>query len=157
MIVETRAFGEVTIDDNRILEFPAGIVGFPELKKFALIHNSEKGKETGIHWLQSLDEKGFAMPVMDPLLVKPDYNPSVDDELIKPLGKLNPAETLVMVTVTVPSDLKKMTVNLKGPIVINAETRKATQVIVEGNDYPVRFPIYEILKAAKEKKEGAGE
>ena len=54
-----------------------------------------------------------------------------------------------MVTVTVPSDLTKMTVNLQGPIVINADNRKACQVIVEGNDYAVKYPIYEILKARK--------
>ena len=54
-----------------------------------------------------------------------------------------------MVTVTVPSDLKKMSVNLRGPIVINAAERKACQIIVEGEDYAVKFPIYDILNAKK--------
>ena len=89
------------------------------------------------------------MPVMDPLIVRPDYNPEVDDELLKPLGELQPDELLVMVTVTVPSDLKKMSVNLRGPIVINAAERKACQIIVEGEDYAVKFPIYDILNAKK--------
>ena len=44
-----------------------------------------------------------------------------------------------------------MTVNLKGPIVINAAERKATQVIVEGDQYQVKFPIYDILDANKKK------
>ena len=56
-----------------------------------------------------------------------------------------------MVTVTVPKDIKKMTVNLKGPIVINAAQRLATQVIVEGDEYLVKYPIYDILNANKEK------
>ena len=56
-----------------------------------------------------------------------------------------------MVTVTVPKDIKNMTVNLKGPMVINAAQRKATQVIVEGDEYPVKFPIYDILNKNKEK------
>ena len=91
------------------------------------------------------------MPVMDPLLVCPEYNPEVDDELLSHLGELDPDELLVLVTVTVPKDITKMTVNLKGPIVINAAERKATQVIVEGDQYQVKFPIYDILDANKKK------
>ena len=89
------------------------------------------------------------MPVMDPLLVQPEYNPEVDDELLKPIGKLDPEEMLVMVTVTVPSDLTKMSVNMRGPIVINAAEKKACQVIVDGEEYAVKFPIYDILNAKK--------
>ena len=52
-------------------------------------------------------------------------------------------------TATIPSDLTKMTVNLRGPLIINSLTRKACQVIVEGEDYAVKFPIYEILRERK--------
>lgn len=150
MEILTKAFGKITIDDEKIINFPKGIVGFPDLTEFALIHDVEKGTDT-IHWLQSIQEPGFAMPVMDPLLVCPDYNPEVDDELLSHLGELNPEELLVLVTVTVPKDITKMTVNLKGPIVINAAERKATQVIVEGDQYQVKFPIYDALSANKKK------
>lgn len=150
MQITTKVFGEITIDDEKIIRFPNGIIGFPELTDFALIHDEEKGTDT-IHWLQSLQEPAFAMPVMDPLIVCPDYNPEVDDELLNNIGEIVPEELLVMVTVTVPKDIKKMTVNLKGPMVINAAQRKATQVIVEGDEYPVKFPIYEILNKNKEK------
>lgn len=150
MEILTKAFGKITIDDEKIINFPKGIVGFPDLTEFALIHDEEKGTET-IHWLQSIQEPGFAMPVMDPLLVCPEYNPEVDDELLSHLGELNQEELLVLVTVTVPKDITKMTVNLKGPIVINAAERKATQVIVEGDQYQVKFPIYDILDANKKK------
>ena len=150
MNVMTKVFGEITIDDDRIISFPNGIVGFPELTEFALLHDSEKGSDA-IHWLQSLQEPGFAMPVVDPLIVCPDYNPEVDDELLKHLGELNPEELLVLVTVTVPKDLTQMTVNLRGPIIIDAVGRKATQVIVEGDEYQVKFPIYDILNENKKK------
>jgi flagellar assembly factor FliW len=86
---------------------------------------------------------------MDPLIVMPDYNPEVDDELLKNIGDLVTDELLVLVTVTVPSDLTKMTVNLKGPIVINAAERKACQVIVEDDKYVVKYPIYDILNDKK--------
>ena len=153
MQITTKVFGEITIDDEKIIHFPNGIIGFPELTDFAMIHDEEKGTDT-IHWLQSLKEPAFAMPVMDPLIVCPDYNPEVDDELLNSIGEIVPEELLVMVTVTVPKDIKKMTVNLKGPMVINAARRKATQVIVEGDEYKVKFPIYDILN---QKKEKAGE
>lgn len=148
MKINTKVFGEVEIADDKIIHFPSGIVGFPELTEFTLLHDEEKGTGS-IHWLQSIQEPGFAMPVMDPLLVCTDYNPEVDDELLKPLGGLDPEEILVLVTVTVPSDLKKMSVNLRGPIIINAAAKKACQVIVEGEGYQVKYPIYEILSARK--------
>lgn len=148
MKINTKVFGEVEIADDKIIHFPSGIVGFPELTEFTLLHDEEKGVGS-IHWLQSIQEPGFAMPVMDPLLVCPDYNPEVDDELLKPLGGLDPEEILVLVTVTVPSDLKKMSVNLRGPVIINAAAKKACQVIVEGENYQVKYPIYEILSARK--------
>ena len=148
MTIETRIFGEVTIDDQKIIHFENGIIGFPDLTDFALIYDVEKGNDVGIRWMQSIQEPAFAKPVMDPLLVKEDYNPEVEDELLKPLGGLDPDQLLVLVTVTVPKDLKKMTVNLKGPFVINAETRKACQIIIE-DDLDVKFPIYEILESRK--------
>lgn len=148
MKINTKVFGEIEIADEKIIHFPSGIIGFPELADFALVHDQEKGIGA-IHWLQSVQEPGFAMPVMDPLLVKPDYNPEVDDELLKALGELHPEEMLVMVTVSVPSDLTKMSVNLRGPIIINAAEKKACQVIIEGEEYAVKFPIYDILNAKK--------
>ena len=148
MKINTKVFGEIDIADEKIIHFPLGIIGFPDLTEFTLIHDEDRGIGS-IHWMQSIQEPAFAMPVMDPLIVRPDYNPEVDDELLKPLGELQPDELLVMVTVTVPSDLKKMSVNLRGPIVINAAERKACQIIVEGEDYAVKFPIYDIFNAKK--------
>lgn len=119
MQITTKVFGEITVDDDKLIYFPKGIIGFPDLKDFALIHDEEKGSDS-IHWLQSIQEPAFAMPVMDPLLVCSDYNPEADDELLNNLGEIKPDDLLVLVTVTVPSDLTQMSVNLKGPIVINA-------------------------------------
>ena len=148
MQILTKVFGEITIDDDKIIKFPNGVIGFPDLTDFTLVHDEEKGTES-IHWLQSIQEPAFAMPVMDPLIVCPDYNPEVDDELLSIIGEIVPEELLVLVTVTVPRDLTKMSVNLKGPIVINAAEKKALQVIVEGDEYKVKFPIYDIINQKK--------
>lgn len=149
MKINTRVFGEVNIEEEKIITFESGIIGFPELKKFTLLYDMEKGTDVGIRFLQSIDEPNFAMPVMDPLLVKADYAPEVDEELLEGLGELNDDNLLVLTTVSVPSDLTKMTVNLQGPIVVNVATRKACQIIVDGNEYSVKFPIYDIVKSRK--------
>lgn len=149
MKINTRIFGEIEIEDEKVIAFENGIIGFPDMKHFVLIHDAEKGTNAGIRFLQSVEEPGFAMPVMDPLVVKPDYDPEVDDELLKAAGHITPDNILVLVTVTVPKDIKKMSVNLQGPIVINVEEHKACQIIVENGDYPVKFSIYDILQAGK--------
>ena len=149
MKIETKIFGEIDIDDEKILHFTNGIIGFPDLKDFALMYDAEKGEKSNIRWLQSLQEPAFAMPVLDPLAVKPDYNPEVEDELLKPIGELNPDEMLVLVTLTVPKDITKMSVNLCAPIVIHTESRKACQIIVDNEKYPVKYMIYEIFQKKK--------
>ncbi len=149
MKIHTRIFGEIEIAEEKIITFENGIIGFPDLKRFTLLHDEARGTDAGIRFLQSIEEPGFAMPVMDPLIVKPDYDPEVNDELLAAAGKITPENLVVLVTVTIPKDLTKMTVNLQGPFVINAEERKACQVIVEGQDYPVKFPVYEILRTRK--------
>ncbi len=149
MRIETKIFGEIDIDEEKILHFANGIIGFPDLKDFALMYDAEKGEKSNIRWLQSLQEPAFAMPVLDPLAVKPDYNPEVEDELLKPIGELNPDEMLVLVTLTVPKDITKMSVNLCAPIVIHTESRKACQIIVDNEKYPVKYMIYDVLQKKK--------
>ena len=151
MKLTTRIFGEVEIDDSKIINFPNGIIGFPDLKNFTLMHDEEQGTGT-IKWLQSIEEPGFAMPVVDPLIVCPDYNPQVDKTSLSEIGDLSDEDFLVLVTVTVPHDLTKMTVNLKGPFIINVAGMKASQTIIDNDDYPVKFPIYDILQKNKEAK-----
>ena len=156
MVVNTRIFGEISIGDDKLIHFPKGIVGFPELKDFALIFDAERGNKGGIQWMQSMQEPNFAMPVIDPLIVKEDYNPQVDDDLLSTIGGIeNDEDVLVLVTITVPSDLKRMSVNLKAPMIINVNENKACQIILE-QEYPVKFPIYDILQAKKNSRK-AGE
>ena len=119
----TRAFGEIEIDESKVINFPGGIIGFPDLQHFVLLYDEEQGSNT-VKWLQSVEEPGFAMPVINPLIVKDDYNPSVDDELLKPLGDMTDDDMVVLVTMTIPHEIEKMTVNLRGPVIINSATCK---------------------------------
>ncbi len=157
MTVETRLFGTITIDDDKIISFPGGIIGFPDLTDFALMHDSENSDGKGLSFLVSLQEPTFSMPVMNPLLVKDSYNPVVEDDYLIPLGELNEEEMLVLVTVTVPHEIEKMSVNLMAPIIVNVATRKAAQVILnDDEEFPIKFPIYDILAKAKAEAENAG-
>ena len=150
MKAATRLFGEIEIDESKIITFEDGIIGFPDMKKFTLIFDEEKEGRPSISWLQSMDEPEIAFPVMDPLFVCETYNPSVEEELLKNLGTIKEDNLYVLVTVTVPQNIKELAVNLKAPIVINTDTRKASQIIVE-DDLPVRYRIYEILEEAQKK------
>lgn len=145
MQVKTRLFGVIDISDDKIIELKNGLIGFPDMKKYTLIFDEEKEDKGHIMWLQSLDEADFAMPVMLPGTVAPDYSPTIDEESLAPLGTLTEENTYILVTVRVPKNVEDASVNLKAPIIINTDTCVGDQIIIDG-DAPIRFPIYEALK-----------
>jgi flagellar assembly factor FliW len=150
MKADTRLFGSIDIEDKKIINLPNGIIGFPNLKKFALIYDKDSEDKNTIMWLQSMDEPKFALPVIQPSVIFQDYNPVVNDELLLSIGNLTEENLYVLVTVRVPTDITDMSVNLKAPFIINTDTMKAAQIIVENEDYQIRFPIYHLLKDKKE-------
>ena len=151
MRVQTKFFGEVELDDNKVIEFPNGIIGFEDFKKFAIIYDIEDDRDTKISWLQSLEEPTLALPVVDPLAVTTEYAPMIDDELLKPLGNPADEDLLFLLVMTVPSDMTKVTANMKAPVIISTEERKGVQLIVDNADYPVKFNVYESVQKMKEK------
>lgn len=151
MVAETRLFGTVDIAEDKILEFPMGLIGFENLKKFAIIYDSDREERSKISWLQSMEKPALALPIIHPSELIDDYGPIVEDELMKNIGDPADADILMFVTLSIPSDLTKMTANLKAPIIINTEGRKAIQVIVENEDYKVKFNAYEAIQKMKEK------
>ena len=150
MLIKTRHFGEVDLADDKILTFDNGILGFEDHKQYTILFDSEEEERPAVSWLQCCDYPELALPVISPLGVKEDYNPGVEDELFKSLGDLRDDNLVILTTLTVPSDIKKMTTNLKVPIIINSDNRKGAQVIVENQDYPIKYEIYDILQARKE-------
>lgn len=149
MLIQTKCFGEVDIADDKIITFDSGIPGFEEYKKYTVLYDVEC-QENNISWLQSTEEPGLAFPVITPLLVKPDYNPIVEDTLLEPLGNINEENMAIFLIMTVPSDITQMSVNLKAPLVINADLKKGLQIIVENQDYSVKYNIYDLF-AEKDK------
>ncbi len=151
MRVQTKFFGEVELDDNKVIEFPNGIIGFEDFKKFAILYDIEDDRDTKISWLQSLEEPTLALPVVDPLAVTTEYAPMIEDELLKPLGNPADEDLLFLLVMTVPSDMTKVTANMKAPVIISTEERKGVQLIVDNADYPVKFNVYESVQKMKEK------
>ena len=104
-------------------------------------------------WLQSLDEQALALPIIKPEYIVDEYAPDVEDELVYKLGEnVKSDDLMIFVTMTVPSDLTKMTCNLKAPIIINTATMKAVQAVAANEDYVVRFPVYNLLKEKKKRR-----
>ena len=151
MLAKTKFFGEVELDDDKVLEFPNGIIGFEDYKKFAILYDEDDKSENRISWLQSLDEQGLALPVIDPLVVAPEYAPVIEDELLGPLDDPSEEDLLFLLAMTIPSDMTKVTANMKAPFIINAAARKGVQLVVENEDYPVKFNVYDSVQKMKEK------
>ena len=154
MRIMTKHFGEIDLDESKVIYFADGILGFDSYKKYTILYDNEEGERPDISWLQSIEEPSLAIPVISPFLVMEGYNPEVEDELIKPLGDMNADKIIVLVSVTVPSDITKLSANMKAPFIINAETKKGIQIIVDNRDYDIRYHFYEKLAAIKEAKEG---
>ncbi|MGB8454216.1 MAG: flagellar assembly protein FliW [Anaerocolumna sp.] len=152
MLVKTKYFGDIDLDEDKIITFDQGIMGFEDYKKYTILFDVEEGDKSSISWLQSLDEQGLALPVINPFHVKHDYNPIVEDEILKPIGEINEQNLVILLSLTVPTDLTKMSANLKAPFIINSDTRKGCQIIVENQDYEVKYNVYDALKQLKEEK-----
>lgn len=151
MQINSRLFGEIDIAEDKIIFFEKGLIGFDQYKNYAIIYDSEKKDGGSIMWLQSMDEPELAFPVVDPLNICPDYNPTVEDEWLEPIGGIhNPDDLYVLSVMTVPSDLTKVTANLKAPLIINTDTRRGCQIIVGNDEYQVRYNVYDYIKKIKE-------
>ncbi|MDD6036398.1 MAG: flagellar assembly protein FliW [Lachnospiraceae bacterium] len=152
MLIKTRHFGEVNLDEEKVITFDEGLIGFEDCKRYTILYNNEEGGNNTISWLQSLDVPELALPVISPLSVMADYNPIVEDEVLLPLGELTEENLIILLTLSVPSDITKMSANLKAPLIINADTKKGCQIIAENPDYVIKYNIYEQAKKCKDAK-----
>lgn len=149
MVAQTRLFGEVTIDDDKVLDFPNGIIGIEDKHKFAIIYDVEKGEDTAIRWLQSMEDPYLALPVIEPFAILEEYNPIIEDALLEPIDNPKDEDIIVLLTLIISSDVTKVTANMKAPIVINSATCKGGQIIVENPEYESKFNVYDAVQKRK--------
>lgn len=148
MILETKYFGELDIDENEMIQFSQGMPGFEGVRRFVLINNDEEGSP--FKWLQGVDEPKPAFVVIDPFIVKKDYEVNLDDDVLKELDIKKEDDVLVYCIVVVPKDISKMTMNMQAPLVINMKNNKGKQLILDTDRYGVRHYIMEELQGRGE-------
>ncbi|MCL4492059.1 MAG: flagellar assembly protein FliW [Nitrospirae bacterium] len=134
MKFNTTRFGEIDIDEGKIITFPLGIPGFTELKRYVLLDYKEP-----IRWLHAVDDPDVAFIVTDPFTLFPDYNLKLDDEEENFLGIKDPAYVVVLVILTASES--NLTANLKAPIVFNASNLKAAQILIDDERYSFKAPL----------------
>ena len=139
MMIETSRFGRLEVDEQRLITFPEGILGFPNNLVYALV---QTGEDSGFYWLQAVDRPELAFVVCDPRLFVADFRVPIRREEVNSLGLEEPAGAQVFVIVNKVDDL--LTGNLQGPLVINVDTREGKQFVLSDKRYSTRHPLMRI-------------
>lgn len=144
MFIETTHFGKIEIGEADILNFEEGIIGFEDVKEFGLIASEDP--ESPFKWIQAIDKPELAFALVNPFKIKRDYDFDLKDEDVESLGVKDASEVMVFSIVVVPEDIKKISMNLKAPLIINRTNNKAAQIILDTDKYTVRHFILDELQ-----------
>ena len=140
MQVRSTRFGTFEVEESRALEFAQGLLGFPDSSTYVVI----EVEESPYFWLQSVDEEDVAFLATSPFVFFPGYDLELGDEEQKSLDVDNPEQVEVLTLLTVHragEQPESITANLLGPIVVNTESRKALQLVLDNPDYTTRVPL----------------
>ncbi|GAB6188795.1 hypothetical protein JCM30566_05340 [Marinitoga arctica] len=131
--------GEIEVDDNEIILFEEGIPGFEHLKKFVILTLKETYP---IMWLLSLEDELVSLPIIEPKLIKVDYQVQISEKIVNKLGVENSEDAAVFAVMTIPHENpENATVNLKAPLIISKKTNKGIQFILENAEYETKHNI----------------
>ena len=138
--IRTTRFGEVEVNEDLIIDFPEGILGFPEEKSFAIL---EHRSGSPFWWLQSLKTPELAFVMMNPLLVRKDYLKELPASERKLFEGDQGKQMVLFAFVTIPrGQVEKMTINLLGPIVIDVKKRRGRQLVLANSGLNTRHPVF---------------
>ena len=142
MRIQTTRFGELDFPEDRIINLPEGVLGFPNDHRFLLLEHDSEG--TPFKWLQSADSPQLAFIVMDPHIIVESYRVVLDTEAAGNLGTEEIGEEFAMMAiVNIPHDDPiEMTVNVRAPIIVHTGKRIGWQVILSNEDYPIRHRLF---------------
>jgi flagellar assembly factor FliW len=134
----TQRFGEMEIHPDSVVTVIGGIIGFPDLTRYVLI---QRPHDAPFYWLQCLDDPTLALVLVDPVLFKSDYAPSLPQGLAHDLGD-GGGKVVLFAIVTIPQGRPQdMTANLLGPLAMNPATRRARQLVLDDRLFTHRHPI----------------
>ena len=142
MDIQTTRFGVITIEEDRVMTFTNGLLGFPQHTRFALI---QTGTENYFFWLQSVDDPNVAFIVTDPAIFFKDYGMPMRDEHRQELRLSD--DSLAQVFVICNKVGEWLTGNLLGPIVVNAENCLGMQVVLTEKKWTTRQPLLRLQSA----------
>ena len=141
MKIKTRRFGIIEIDENKIINMPKGMPGFPGRKRFIMFRHRE---DSPFYWYQCIEDRDLAFVIMSPFIIKPDYRIDVD-YIVSEMqwNESSDKENLeIYVIINIPRGApEKMTANLIAPLVINTRNREAGQIILSDSPYDHRYPV----------------
>ena len=139
MVIQTSRFGQLDVDAGRLIAFDEGILGFPQQRRYALV---QTGADSGFYWLQAVCTPALAFVVCDPRLFVTDYQVPVRLDELDGLHLSDPKDAQIFIIVNKIGDL--LTGNLQGPLVVNAASRKARQLVLSDKRYSTRHPLMRI-------------
>ena len=140
-VTETSRFGSVKYTADDVVTFAEGLVGFPHLESFVLIQHDD---DSQFRWMQSTDSGDIAFLLVDPARYVAGYEPEVPDSLAESLSLDEDTPRLVYTIVSIPPGKpEEMTINLAGPIIINTESGRAKQVVIEDEQYAIKHRVFE--------------
>lgn len=121
---------------SAVLDFIAPPLGLAPHTRFRL--DPIDGAD-GLFALRAIDDDALRLYVVDPHTVLSGYTPTIPDEQVEALGLTDAADALLLVVASHTPD--GVHVNLLAPIVGHRDTGSAAQVILEGQDHPLRAPL----------------
>jgi flagellar assembly factor FliW len=137
MEINTRDFGKIQIEDDAIYEFPDGLYGFEDDKRFAVFERAFE--DISFLYLQSIDNLIPCFLVFEPWDLYPDYQPLLTNEDLALCQANNADDLIFLVIASVPSTIEELSINIKSPVVLNPKMKKARQVILQNPDYKVKY------------------
>lgn len=135
MKIESPRFGTLEVDPAKIIEFPRGLPGFEDCKRYTLLE--PQSEEAKYFILQSLDDPALAFHVADPGLFGFTYEIALSDEDAAEIQLTDPAEAAVAVILSKPHDNARISANLHAPLIINMASRRGLQHVFAQLDYAV--------------------
>ena len=124
--------------EQTLVHLPLGLLGFEQFKRFELVRNPA---EEPFEWLLSTEDPMLGFLVISPFILVPSYQPDIDPQDTAFLELGDPADAMVLSTVTLQSH-GVATLNLKGPIVFNRHTLVGKQVVPRNAvEYSTRYPL----------------
>ena len=141
MQIKTTRFGDLELDETRLIRFPEGMIGFPDMKSYVLM---EHKPGSPFMWLQSTESPDLAFVLMNPQLIQSDYLQGMSPKDRSALAGENGGNPLVFAVVTIPpGEPRKMTANLLGPVVIDVPKRTGRQVILADSGFGTRHAVFQ--------------